>query len=255
MPAVAGLAMLLGVQGSKADTGVSSVASPLGLPALVAPRDNPLTEAKTELGRRLFSDARMSANATMSCALCHLPEQGFTSNELATPVGSEGRSLRRNAPTLLNVALRAVLFHDGREDSLERQVWGPLLARSEMGNASLAEVVQRVAALPEYRDLFLTAFGEAAVSADTIGQALASYERTLLAGNSRFDRWFYAKETSALSEQEQAGLTVFNWSGCGRCHSVGAQSAMFTDDRFHNVGTGRAHSISAWYASAPCATR
>jgi cytochrome c peroxidase len=171
-----------------------------------------------------------------------VPEQGFTSNELATPVGSEGRSLRRNAPTLLNVGLRSVLFHDGREDSLEHQVWGPLLERSEMGNASVDQVLQRVAAIPAYRELFIAACGKPDVSADSIGQALASYERTLLAGNSRFDRWFYAKDSSALSEQEQAGFTVFNWSGCGRCHSVGGQSALFTDDRFHNLGTGWAHS-------------
>ena len=240
--AVAALALLFALQGARADAGTASVASPLGLPALVAPGDNALTEAKIELGRRLFSDERLSANGTMSCALCHLPEQGFTSNELATPVGSEGRSLRRNAPTLLNVALRSVLFHDGREESLERQVWGPLLERREMGNVSVDQVLQRIAAIPGYRGLFQEAFGEPEASADGIGQAVASYERTLLAGNSPFDRWFYAKDASALSAQEQAGFTVFNWSGCGRCHSVGEQSALFTDDRFHNLGTGWAHS-------------
>ncbi len=92
-------------------------------------------------------DRRLSRNGTMSCGMCHVPEQGFTTNEMATTIGIEGRSLRRNAPTVLNVGFQLTLFHDGRETSLERQIWSPLLAADEMGNASRAAVVARVSAL------------------------------------------------------------------------------------------------------------
>jgi cytochrome c peroxidase len=111
--------------------------APLGLPAMQVPPDNPVTPQKAALGRKLFFDRRLSPNGTMSCAMCHVPEQGFTAHELATPVGIEGRSVRRNAPTVLNAGWLRRLFHDGREISLENQVWGPLLAANEMGNPSI----------------------------------------------------------------------------------------------------------------------
>ena len=88
---------------------------------------DPVTLAKVNLGRKLFYDRRLSLNDTISCAMCHVPDQGFTVNEVATAVGMEGRSVRRNAPTLYNVAYFGKLFHDARENSLEQQVWMPLL--------------------------------------------------------------------------------------------------------------------------------
>ncbi|MEO1962335.1 MAG: cytochrome c peroxidase, partial [Cycloclasticus sp.] len=90
---------------------------PLGLPAVPVPSNNPITVEKIELGRKLFYDRRLSLNNTFSCAMCHVAEQGFSHNELATAVGIEGRSGRRNSPTLFNVAYAEKLFHDGREDS------------------------------------------------------------------------------------------------------------------------------------------
>ena len=102
----------------------------LGLPKLEIPKDNPITREKIELGKKLFFDRRLSLNNTMSCGMCHVPEQGFTSNEIKTAVGIEGRSNLRNTPTLLNVAYNKFLFHDAREYSLENQVWQPILAHS-----------------------------------------------------------------------------------------------------------------------------
>src|SRR5262249_4921737 len=171
----------------------------LGLPPFTVPADNPITPEKVELGRKLFLDRRLSPNGTMSCAMCHLPEQGFTSNELATPVGIEGRTVRRNAPTLLNVAFQRHLFHDGRAVSLEAQIWEPLLAANEMGNRSVGDVLDRIRALADYGGLFEKIFDGQGVSAGRLGQALAAYERTLVAGNSRFDRWRYGRDSSALT--------------------------------------------------------
>jgi cytochrome c peroxidase len=211
----------------------------LGLPALAAPSDNPVTPAKVALGRKLFFDRRLSPNRTMSCAMCHVPEQGFTAHELATSVGIEGRSVRRNAPTVLNVAFQKRLFHDGREVSLENQIWGPLLAPNEMGNPSIGYVIERIRSLDEYDGLFEAAFGGNGVSAERIGAAIASYERTLVAGDSRFDRWRYGGDDTALSETERRGFELFVGKGrCAACHVVGERDALLTDHRFHNTGVG-----------------
>ncbi|WP_333839945.1 cytochrome-c peroxidase [Pelomicrobium sp.] len=216
---------------------------PLGLPEVPLPPDNPLTPARIELGRKLFLDRRLSHNGTLSCAMCHVPEQGFTSNELATPIGLEGRSLRRNAPTLYNVAYAMRLFHDGRETSLENQVWSPLLARNEMGNPSVGYVIEKIQTLSDYKGLFEQAFGRGPDML-TVGQALAAYQRTLLSANAPFDRWYYGKEAGALSREAQRGFEVFRGkAGCTACHLVGEKYALFTDNAFHNTGVGWARSM------------
>jgi len=176
--------------------------------------------------------------------MCHVPEQGFTSNELGTAIGLEGQSIRRNAPTMLNVAYVEQLFHDGREFSLENQAWGPLLAGNEMANPSIGYVVEKIKVLPEYAGRFESAFGGRGPDVLTVGQALAAYERTLVSGNSRFDRWHYGKEQHALTAEEQAGFRLFTGkAGCSVCHALGDQHALFTDGRFHNTGIGYAHSM------------
>jgi cytochrome c peroxidase len=231
------LAALLFAACAWADTPVS-INPPLGLPPLPVPAANPLTREKIDLGRRLFMDRRLSHNNTMSCAMCHVPEQGFTSNELGASIGMEGRSLRRNAPALYNVGYQRSFFHDGREPHLEDQVWGPLLTKAEMGMPSVGYVTEKVRQLPEYKGLFEAAFG-GSVTAERIGQAIASYERTLVSGNSRFDRWRYDGDKTALDAQAQRGFRIFTGKGrCAACHLVGEKSALFTDHRFHNTGIG-----------------
>ena len=234
-----------------ATAGVFAVDGPnalLGLPAIVVPADNPMTVEKIALGRKLFMDRRLSPNNTLSCAMCHVPEQGFTQNELATSIGFEGKSLRRNAPTLLNVALHESFQRDGAKASLEEQVWGPLLAANEMANGTVEVVVSRVKNLADYRGLFETAFASRTADQETIGQALASYERTLLAGDSRFDRWYFGRDTTALSTEEIAGFDVFKRANCVTCHAIGKHAAPFTDNRFHNTGS---HAATQQQASQP----
>ncbi|MBL8704932.1 MAG: c-type cytochrome [Rhodospirillales bacterium] len=228
-----GLALLVA-----ATTAQAADPATLGLPALAAPAAAP---ALVELGRKLFFDRRLSANGTMSCGMCHVPEQGFASNELRTPLGVEGRSLRRNAPTLLNVAIYTSLFLDGRAASLEAQAWDPLLAGNEMANPSAEAVATRVASLPDYRAPFAAAFPGAAPDRATIGAAIAAYERSLVAGGSRFDRWWFGGEAGATTAEEREGFALFRFrAGCAQCHSIGERDAAFTDQRFHNIGTGRA---------------
>jgi cytochrome c peroxidase len=246
------VAATAGAAGERAAAATRRVATPpLGLPAVPVPPDNPVTAAKVELGRKLFFDRRLSHNGTMSCAMCHLPEQGFTNTELARPVGVEGRSVRRNSPTLLNVAYVPALFHDGRESSLETQVVGPLVERSEMGNPSIGHVIARIRALPDYRGLFERAFG-AGPSVDRLGQAIASYERTLLSAASPFDRWHYGGEAGALSAAAVEGFALFTGkAGCAACHTVGPRHALFTDHLFHDTGLGWYRATVRAQAQAP----
>jgi cytochrome c peroxidase len=209
----------------------------LGLPPLAA--TDPLAGERIALGRKLFMDRRLSRNGTLSCGMCHVPEQGFTVNELATAVGIEGRSLRRNAPTLLNVGFNTSLFHDGRAAMLEEQVWGPFLAEDEMGNESREAVIARIAGLSDYAGRFERTFPGAGLTPDTVAAALAAYQRSLVAGGSRFDRFFYNGEVNALSASERRGYVLFRGIGhCDACHTLEGNNTLFTDNAFHNLGVG-----------------
>ncbi len=211
---------------------------PLGLPPVPVPSDNPITPAKVELGRKLFFDRRLSLNNTFSCAMCHVPEQGFSSNEQATAVGIEGHTVRRNTPTIYNVAYLKRLFHDGRESRLEQQVWGPLLASNEMGAPSVGYVVEKIQGLSDYAGLFEKAF-KRGPSMETIGMALASYERTLNSADSPFDRWYFGKAKDAMSAEARLGFELFTGkAGCSRCHTIAENHALFTDQKMHNTGIG-----------------
>ena len=230
--------------GKKADLVAFVERPPLGLPTVPQPTNNPVTRAKVDLGRKLFFDRRLSLNDTFSCAMCHVPEQGFTSNELAMAVGLEGRSVRRNSPTIYNTGYLTRLFHDGREETLEQQVWGPLLAHNEMANPSVGAVVNKIRRIPDYQGLFEQAFDGRGVGMETIGMAMASYERTLVSGNSAFDRWYYAKDERALTESAKRGFRLFSGkAGCSSCHTVGDEYALFSDDKMHNTGMGYRESM------------
>ena len=224
--------------GHRTDLAKYAKRPPLGLPPVPTPSDNPITPAKIELGRKLFFDRRLSLNNTFSCAMCHVPEQGFASNEQATAVGIEGRTVRRNSPTIYNVAYLRRLFHDGREHRLEQQAWGPLLASNEMGAPSIGYVVEKIQSLPDYSGLFEKAF-KRGPSMETIGMALANYERTLNSADSPFDRWYFAKEKDALPTEARLGFELFTGkAGCSQCHTVGKDHALFTDQQMHNTGIG-----------------
>ena len=209
---------------------------PLGLPPVEPPR--PLAQASIDLGRRLFFDRRLSFNQTLSCGMCHIPEQGFTQQELATSVGMEGRPIRRNAPALYNVAHRPALFHDGREESLEQQIFAPMLAANELGNPSIGSVLQRLRRIPGYVAAFQSAYGQG-INISTLGWALADYQRTLISADSPFDRWHFGGDAKAVSAAVKRGFALFNEAGCAACHLIAKGHAHFTDEQFHDVGVPR----------------
>lgn len=226
-------------QGVASDALARLAQPPLGLPPSTQLNGPLPTAAQIALGRKLFFDRRLSLNETLSCAMCHIPEQGFTSNEVTTPVGIEGRSVRRNAPTLLNVGYLKGLFYDDRERRLEQQVWNPLLAANEMGNPAIGTVIDKLSGLDDYARQFALAFNGQGPTMETLGLALASYERTLLAGNSAFDRARYGNDPSALSAEAGRGLAIFEGKGkCVACHTIGERYALFTDQQLHNTGIG-----------------
>jgi cytochrome c peroxidase len=196
-----------------------------------APAGNPMTPERVALGARLFADTRLSGDGSRSCATCHLPDRSFTDGRRSARSVS-GTPLRRNTPSLWNLAWAKQFFWDGRAPSLEEQVAMPIEAADEMGghwptilgrlraDADLAAEVR--AAFPE----------EPAVSQATIVKALASYVRSLVSPPTRFDAWI-GGDAEALSAAEVRGFGLFTGKGgCLLCH-VGWR---FTDDRFHDIG-------------------
>ena len=171
--------------------------------------------------------------------MCHLPAQGFTVNETRLAVGINGKTTKRNPPTLYNVAYQRLLFHDGREFTLEDQMISPLTNPVEMGNPSIGYVINKIRKLPGYEEQFHRVFGEG-VRVETLGKAIASYERTILSGNSPFDRWYFGRDHTAVGEDVKRGFKIFSGKGqCSTCHTVNKESALFTNHGFHNTGVAQ----------------
>jgi cytochrome c peroxidase len=230
------LVLMLGT-GSAGDREVY-IEVPLGLPEVVAPKDNPVTLAKIELGKMLFFDPRLSISGELSCATCHDPDLGY-SNAAPVAVGHQHALGGRNAPTVLNAAYATTQFWDGREPDLEGQAGGPMTAGVEMAGIP-EEIVQKLNKIPEYRKLSMTAFG-GYLSFTNIRKAIATFERTILAGNSPFDKYYYGGEKDALSAAALRGKKIFddpNKGNCKKCHTYTKTDGYFSDNQFHNVGIG-----------------
>jgi len=207
--------------------------------AYYIPKENPLTAEKVELGRKLFFDKRLSADMTVSCATCHEPERAFTDGKRVAE-GIGGKLGTRNSPTLLNTMFHSDQFWDGRASTLEAQAVMPLIDQNEMGNKSYADVVSRLQSIPEYAKMFRDVFG-GPVTIELVGKAIASFERTLISGDSPFDR-FVAGDLKALSPAAQRGLSLFRGRGrCATCHTVNQSFPFFTDQIYRNTGVAANH--------------
>ena len=208
--------------------------APFGLPDYYVRPNNPMTHEKVDLGRKLFFDADLSVDRSMSCATCHDPDKGWT-NGAAFAKGVSGRMGRRNVPSILNAAYYQSLFWDGRAGSLETQALGPILNPDEMGMPSAQALLERLQQHPEYPELFSIAF-EDGLTTTNVAKALASYQRTIVAGNSPYDR-FVAGDKNALSPSAQRGLNLFldrRKTKCIICH----EPPTFTTIFYHNLGVG-----------------
>jgi cytochrome c peroxidase len=207
------------------------------------PRDNSMSPGKVALGRALYFDKRLSADGTVSCATCHDPAAAFTDSRLVAS-GVAGKVGTRNTPSLLNAMFNESLFWDGRASSLEEQVKHPLVSPFEMGMGSNQKVVARVAAIPEYRRKFKQVFKSEGLSIETISKAIAAYERTLLSGNSPFDRFIAGGDNSAITDAQRRGWELFKGKArCIDCHVHTPLSPFFTDFKFHNTGVAASDAL------------
>ncbi|MDX1653658.1 MAG: cytochrome c peroxidase [Candidatus Competibacteraceae bacterium] len=205
-------------------------------PVLV-PESNPLTPAKVELGEKLFNDNRLSGDGSLSCRNCHLPDHGFAVPAQVGPA-YPSQSERRNSPTLINVAYNLPLIWDGRAGSLDKQALGPIQNILHQNN-NLDLLAERLKTDPDYVDLFTRAYGDQTVTAERIGNALSSYERTLVFDDSPLDRYMDG-DTTALHESQQRGLALFmGKANCIACH----RGPNLTDNAFHNLGVPDEHIV------------
>jgi cytochrome c peroxidase len=210
-----------------------------GLPETVpVPAIDTGSAAIAELGRQLFTDRRLSSTGTVACATCHNPVRAFT-NGLPRGVGVHGRLTKRNVPSLLNVAFRPLLQWDGYASAIENFVKYPISSHLEMDFHYLDKAVPYVRQRADYVDVFRSAMHVGTIEFEHIAAALAAYQRTLLSGNSPFDRYMYLGQRSALSRSAVRGLQVFTGKGgCARCHTIGPTSALLTDGAYHDIGVG-----------------
>jgi len=212
-----------------------AITFPLGIDGeqMQVPDDNPLTAAKVELGKLLYFDGRLSKDNTVSCATCHDPAKGFT-DQRPVSQGINGQLGGRSAPSVINSAFYYFQFWDGRAPTLEEQAKGPIANPIEMGSTHEA-CVETITSIAGYKPYFEAAFGSSEVTIDRVAQAIASFERTVVSGNSAWDRHVYAKDATALSDSAKRGLELFEGkANCTRCH-VGFN---LTDSLFHNLGVG-----------------
>ncbi|MEZ5400701.1 MAG: cytochrome c peroxidase [Bryobacteraceae bacterium] len=215
------------------------IKAPLGLPPVPIPADNPPTRETVALGRKLFFDPIFSRDNSISCASCHDPNAGFADPRTVS-LGVGGLRGTRNAPTVLNSAYNEFQFWDGRAASLEEQAEGPVQNPVEFVH-SLAGVERKLAANAEYVRLFEEAWGTGKITYEMVGKSLASFERTLVSGNSPFDRYYYGGDENAISESAKRGLRFFlnpslKAANCISCHRIDTHFATFTEARFHNTG-------------------
>ena len=224
----AGLALLLATSAACGDSSNEPRARLVDMPlptgvaagtlADTAPAGNALTEARAELGRRLFLDGRLSRTGTVSCSSCHKQESAF-SDPAPVSTGVDGRTGTRNAPALVNLAWERTFFWDGRAASLEEQAGAPIENPLEM-DSPLADAVARVAADPSYTSAFADAYG--VLTDETLRFALASFVRTLVSGGSPYDHHL-AGDDSAFGAAEARGEALFfGAAGCFHCHPQGA---------------------------------
>ena len=221
---------------------------PPGVPRPRVPADNPMTEAKVRLGRRLFYDTRLSGNGTFACASCHQQKRAFTDGR-AHALGSTGQAHPRSSMSLANVAFNASYgWADARTRTLEAQMAVPMFNEHpvEMGmKGNEAAIVGRIAADAANAAMFREAFPGQPIALDTIVKAIASFERTIVSAKSPVDRYLYQDDRTALSGEARRGMTLFfsDRLACAQCHAGFNLSGPTVHDgsadatpSFHNTG-------------------
>ena len=199
--------------------------------AMEVPGDNPTTPEKAALGRQLFFDKRLSGDETRSCYSCHVCEHGLTDG-LPKAIGAFNKQLPRSSPTLWNIGYQKMFYWDGRSPSLEKQGMAAWQGGNMGAKDHEAEIIGKINGLQGYRSQFQKVFGGEA-TAENMMQAISAFERTIISGDTAWDRW-QAGDQSAASEAARRGFEVFKQAKCNNCHD----GVLLTDQQFHNVGIG-----------------
>ena len=197
------------------------------------PEENPYSEAKAELGRKLFFDPILSGSRGRSCATCHNPGLSW-GDGLSRALGEGHAVLALRAPTLIDIAWIPRLGWDGKFRDLESVAFGPITSPANM-NLPESSLIARLSSISGYVDDFTAAFGEGPITRENIELALATFERSIVSKETPFDRWIGGDE-AAIGTAAKRGFDIFNGKGrCAECHSKFA----FTDGSFHDIGTAR----------------
>ncbi|SHM91636.1 cytochrome-c peroxidase [Polaribacter sp. KT 15] len=204
--------------------------------APIIPVDNPLTIEGIALGKKLFFDKILSRDNSQSCATCHNPAKAFTDNKQFSK-GVSGNFGKRNTMPLFNLAWNfdELFAWDGKEFGLETQALEPVTNPIEM-HANWVNIAEKLNQNETYRNLFLQAFGSEKIDSTLVTKAIAQFERTLISGNSKFDK--YLKGEATLTESETNGFNVFmdeERGDCFHCHGSN-NNPLWTDNKFHNNG-------------------
>jgi cytochrome c peroxidase len=215
---------------------------PEWFPKMEIPAENQLTQARIDLGRKLFYEKKLSRDESISCGSCHQPARAFTDEE-SIAIGIENRLGLRNSPTLANIGYTDIMFMDGGVQTLELQAQSPIFTHEEM-DFTIAEFLERIEGDEEYERMFREAY-DREPDAFGISRSIAAFERTFISANSRFDQYEYQNDVDALSESEKRGRDIFfsTETACTECHVP----PLFTNFEFENIGlyanyvdTGRA---------------
>ena len=193
------------------------------------PADNPMTPEKVALGRQLFFDERLSADNSKSCYSCHVCEHGLTDG-LPKAIGAGNKQLPRSSPTLWNIGYHHEFYWDGRSPSLEKQALAAWTGANMGANAD--EIVAKLNALEDYKTQFQNVF-QSDATPDNVVKAIAAFERTIISGDTAWDRW-KAGDNTAMSQSGWRGWNIFQAIKCNNCHD----GVLFTDQQYHNIGIG-----------------
>ncbi len=207
--------------------------APAGFFPIPFPRDNPYNSAKEKLGRYLFFDKIFSHDLSLACASCHKPQFAFAGN-VPNPMGANNISITRNALSLVNVAYRKKLGWDGIEKSLEEIIYGDFESPIFFNNDTNV-ILKRLEQHSFYPKMFEEAFGQGTKPYPFLAaKALATFVRTLVSGNSPYDK-FLRGDSNALTPKQKLGMQIFysERGNCFKCHN----GFLFTDENFHNTGT------------------
>jgi cytochrome c peroxidase len=201
------------------------------------PEDNPYSRAKAHLGKMLFFDPLLSGSRKHSCSSCHVPAKSW-GDGLPHAVGEDPAGMEIRTPTLIDVAFVDILGWDGKFADLESVTFGPLTSPQNM-NITERELVRRLRAVPRYTKAFAKAFGDKKITRRRIELAIATYERTIVAGQAPFDHWIMGDE-NAISPEAKRGFALFNGKAhCASCHS----GPSFTDGSFQDIGSATGDDI------------